>query len=133
MQCSACVLALVLLDWLAVICFLELRTDAALCVIVAVCALVLLDWLPMLCFLEFCMALVLIDWRAVIRFLEFCMDAVLCVIVTLRVLVLLDRLTVLCFLKLRCSPTVYAFAWTGRLSFGSGVLLNTVEVRGTPP
>ena len=46
------VLALVLLDWLAVIRFLELRTDAVLCVIVVVCALVLLDWLAMLHFLE---------------------------------------------------------------------------------
>ncbi len=37
------VLALVLLDWPAVIRFLELHTYAVLCVIVAVCALVLLD------------------------------------------------------------------------------------------
>jgi hypothetical protein len=101
--------------------------------IVAVCALVLLDWLPVLCFLEFCTVLVLLDWRALIRFLELCMDAVLCMIVALHALVLLDRVTVLRFLKLRYSPTVYAFAWAGRLSFGSGVLLNTVEVRGTPP
>ncbi len=55
------VLALVLLDWLAVIRFLELRTDAVLCVIVAVHALVLLDWLPVLCFLELRTALVLLD------------------------------------------------------------------------
>jgi hypothetical protein len=48
------VLALVLLDWTTVICFLELCTDEVLCVIVAVRALVLLDLLAMLCFLEVC-------------------------------------------------------------------------------
>ncbi len=38
------------------------------------------------------------------------------------------------FIKLpKMLPIVYAFAWNGRLSFGSRVLLNTVEVRGTPP
>jgi hypothetical protein len=35
--------ALVLLDWLAMLRFLELRTDAVLCVLLAVLALVLLD------------------------------------------------------------------------------------------
>jgi hypothetical protein len=59
------------------------------------------------------------------------MDAVLCVIIAVRALVLLDWLTVLCFLELCCSPIVLAFAWAGRLSFCSRVLLNTVEVRGT--
>ncbi len=113
--------------------FLDLRMDAVLCVIVAVHALVLLDWLAVLCFLELCTALVLLDWCTVICFLELCMDAVLCVIVALRALVSLDQLTVLHLLKLRCSPTIYAFAWAGRLSFCSEVLLNTVEVRGTPP
>jgi hypothetical protein len=78
------------------------------------------------------MAPILLDWCAVICFLELCMDAVLCVIVALHALVLLDRLTVLHFLKLHCSLTIYAFAWAGRLSFCSGVLLNIVEVRGTP-
>jgi hypothetical protein len=126
------VLALVLLDCPAVIRFLELCKDTVLCVIVVVCALFLGDWLAMLCFFELRTALVLLDWHAVIRFLELCIDAVLCVIVALRALVSLDQLTVLCFLKLRCSLTVYAFAWAGRLSFCSGVLLNIVEVKGTP-
>jgi hypothetical protein len=57
---------------------------------------------------------------------------VLCVMIALPALVSLDRLTVLPFLKLRCSLTVYAFAWACRLSSGSGVLLNSVEVRDTP-
>jgi hypothetical protein len=44
--------ALVLLDWLTVLCFLELRTNVVLCVLLAVGALVSLDWLAVLHFLE---------------------------------------------------------------------------------
>jgi hypothetical protein len=67
-----------------------------------------------------------------IHFLELCMDAVLCMIVAVLALVLLDWLALLHFLELHCSPTILAFAWAGRGSFCSGVLLNAVEVRGTP-
>jgi hypothetical protein len=94
--------ALVLLDWPAMLCFLELHMDAVLCVLLAVGALVLLDWPAMLCFLELHM------------------DTVLCVLLVVGALVLLDWLAMLCFLELCCSSNVLAFAWAGRRSFAAG-------------
>jgi hypothetical protein len=89
-RCSACC-ALVLLDWLAMLRFLELRADAVLCMLLAALALVLLDWPAMIRFLELhtdavlCVIVVVrapvsLDWLAVLRFLELHVDAVLCVL-----------------------------------------------------
>ncbi len=46
------ILALVLLDWLAMLRFLELCADAVPCMLLAVLVLVLLDWSAVIRFLE---------------------------------------------------------------------------------
>jgi hypothetical protein len=137
------VLALVLLDWLAVLCFLELRVDEVLCMLLAVHALVLLDWPAVLPFLELCTdvvlcmilavrALVLLDWLAVLRFFELHMDAVLCVLLAVGALVSLDWLALLRFLQLCCTSTILFFAWAGRRSFAAGCCL-TLSRLEVPP